>query len=290
MSRVLGRPEHAHVNRRFAARLDEVGALIVVHRGVAAGSVAENTIEAVRAALRSGGDIVELDAVASSDGVFFAFHDGMEPVLLGVPHNLATLPAERIRDLRHLRIAGSARSGRVPELGDVLAALPHDALINLDRSWPWWRTLLPWLDEQGVTDRVLLKCWAADEASLALLRAHPEPYPFMPICRTLAEAERILGDKALNTIGLELIATEPDGPFLDADVIARLRDRGVFTMVNAEVLTSGPPLFAGLDDERSLFDDPDDGWGAILDLGIDAIQTDWPWLLHAYQARRAVRV
>lgn len=290
MTRPLGRPEHAHVNRRFARRLDEAGALIVVHRGVAAGSVAENTVEAVIAALRSGGDIVELDAVASRDGVFFAFHDGMEPILLGEPRNLATLPAERIRALRHLRIAGTARDGRVPELGALLAALPDDALINLDRSWPWWGTLLPWLDERGVTERILLKCAADDQASLDVLRAHPEPYPFMPICRTLTQAERILDDPALNTIGVELIAAEPDSPFLDAAVIAGLRERGVFTLVNAEVLTSGPPLYAGLDDERSVFDDPDAGWGAILELGIDAIQTDWPWLLHAYRARRAVRV
>lgn len=290
MSRALGRPEHAHVNRLFARRLDDAGRLIVVHRGVAAGSVAENTIEAVIAARRSGGDIVELDAVSSSDGVFFAFHDGMEPILLGIADNLATLPADRIRTLRHLRIAGAARSGRVPELGDVLAALPEDALVNLDRSWPWWGTLLPWLDAQGVTDRVLLKCWAADAARLDLLRAHPEPYPFMPICRTPDEARRILDDDALNTIGVELIAADADSPFLDPGVIAGLRERGVFTMVNAEVLTSGPPLFAGHDDERALFDDPDRGWGPLFDLGIDAIQTDWPWLLHAYRARRLVRV
>lgn len=290
MTRALGRPEHAGVNRLFAQRLDEVGTLIVVHRGVAVGSVAENTVEAVLAARRSGGDVVELDVVASRDGVFFAFHDGMEPILLGVDDNLATLPASRVRELRHLRVAGTAREGRVPELGSVLARVPSDTLINLDRSWPWWGALLPWLDGLGMTERVLLKCRADDEASLALLRAHPEPYPFMPICRTVEEAERILADPRLNTIGVELIASDEGSPFLDAAVIAGFRDRDVFTMVNAEVLTSGPPLFAGLDDDRSVFGDPDLGWGAILDLGVDAIQTDWPWLLEAYRARRLVRV
>ena len=290
----LGRPEHAGVNRLLAERLEERRPLVLAHRGTAVGAVAENTLAAARAALASGADMVEIDVTGSRDGAFLAFHDGTEQENLGVRENLRELTGARIAQLRYVRVDRRDRPARVEPLVDVLTGLrarpgaeSPPPLVNLDRSWPWWPTLLPLLDELDMTPQLLLKSPAGDGEALDVLRSHPEPYPYLPICTDPAQVEQLLADPALNLVGAELLAPSSDHPFADPAYVASLHDRGLLVLVNAEVLTNGVPLFAGFDDERALEDGPDAGWGPLLDLGADVVQTDWPWLLHAYRERRA---
>jgi len=286
----FGQPRFASVNAALNDRAAAVGTLVVVHRGTASGSIVENTPEAVVAALASGGDVVEIDAVASTDGEFFAFHDGNEARLLGGGADLRTLTAREIRDQSYVHVDRPGREARVAPLLELLAGAPADALINVDRSWDWWETLLPALDGLDMAGRVLLKCRARDAGRVDVLREHAVKYPFLPICTTVEHAQRYLSDPELNTVGVELVATDASSPFLDAALVADLHARGVFVMVNAEVLSTGVPLFAGHDDERAVLDSPEAGWGPLFDLGVDAIQTDWPWLLRDHRAARRALV
>ena len=59
-------------------------------------------------------------------------------------------------------------------------------------------------------------------------------------------------------------------------MIEEIHGLGVFTFVNTVTLTTGVPLFGGLDDELAIATSPREVFGPILDLGVDAIQTDWP--------------
>lgn len=270
----------------------ERGPLIMAHRGTASGSIAENTPEAVLAAVASGADLVEIDVSASSDGQFFAFHDGAESRLLGEDIDLLSMTAEQIHRLRLLHTDRPDKPARVPLLEEVLDALPSGVPVNIDRSWPWWDRFLPWLDRREDIGSLLLKCPAWDRRALGLLRGHARPYPFIPICRTLAQAEALASDPELNTVGVELIASEPGHPALDRERLLRLkRSAGagsascqeLLILVNAEVLTDGVPLFGGYDDELAVLGSPAQGWGPLFELGADIIQTDWPWLLHAHR-------
>jgi glycerophosphoryl diester phosphodiesterase len=65
--------------------------LIAAHRGTSGGSIIFNTIPAYENALRHKADILELDAAMTTDGVFYAFHDGTEPLLLGSGRNIRTM-------------------------------------------------------------------------------------------------------------------------------------------------------------------------------------------------------
>lgn len=283
---MFGQPTFNDINALFNTRSDRVGTLVVVHRGTQMASIVENTSDAVIAALASGGDIVEIDALASSDGEFYAFHDGYEKEHLGADVHLPSLTSVEIDKLSYVYADRPGRTIRVARLLELLGAFRGSTLFNVDRSWPWWPTLLPALDSLDMTGQLLLKCPGSDEKRIQTLRAHPVPYPFMPICRTPEQAFGYLGDPELNTIGVELLATNTDSPFLDPRTIADLHAAGVFVLVNAEVLTNGVPLFAGFDDEVSVLRSPKEGWGRLLDLGVDAIQTDWPWLLRDYRDQR----
>ncbi|RPF28942.1 glycerophosphodiester phosphodiesterase family protein [Georgenia muralis] len=283
---MFGQERFATTNALLGARAAEVGTLIVVHRGTAVGSLVENTPESVVAAVASGGDVVEIDVVASTDGEFFAFHDGNEQRLLGTDTDLRACTAREIRAHRYVHSARPGRPAPVAGLLELLAGVPAGTPVNVDRSWAWWESLLPALDTLGMSDRLLLKCAAAATDRIAVLRAHPVKYPFVPICTTPEEAHRYLEDPELNTVGVELLARDAASPFLDHEVLAGLRARGAMVLVNAEVLTTGRDLFAGHDDERAVLCSPEEGWGPLFDLGVDAIQTDWPWLLRDYRAAR----
>lgn len=268
----------------------ERGPLIMAHRGTAVGSIAENTPEAVRAARVSGADLVEIDVSASADGEFFAFHDGAESRLLGEDIDILSLDAAQIRQRRYVHVDRAEKPATVATLTEVLEALPAETPVNIDRSWPWWDTFLPWLDDWDGKAHLVLKCPASEEHALQLLRAHPHRYPFLPICRDLTQAEALVTDPALNTVGVELLAETPDHPALDPLRLRGLRaappnGREPLVLVNSEVLTDGVPLFAGHDDERAVLASPESAWRMLFELGVDIIQTDWPWVLHAYREK-----
>lgn len=283
---MFGQPRFAAVNSRINQRIDDVGTLIVVHRGTSSGSIVENTPAAVTTAVTSGGDVVEIDTISSADGDFFVFHDGNESRLLGITTDIRRLTAAEVRAQRYVHVDRPAKPVRVAGLRELLTGMPEGTLINLDRSWAWWESLLPELDLLQIPGQLLLKCHADDVDRVAVLRAHPVKYPFLPICSTVEQAFTHLGDPDLNTIGVELLARDSASPFLDRRIIADLRSRGALVLVNAEVLTTGTDLFAGYDDERSILGSPDEGWGRLMDLGVNAIQTDWPWLLRDYRSAR----
>ena len=60
--------------------------LIAAHRGTSGGSVVQNTILSYQNALLHGADMIEVDVSMTIDGVFFAFHNGEEPVEIGRAH------------------------------------------------------------------------------------------------------------------------------------------------------------------------------------------------------------
>lgn len=286
---MYGQARFASINAKLNQRLSDVGTMIAVHRGTAVATVVENTSDAVVAALASGADVVEIDVVASSDHQFFAFHDGEERRLLGTAAWLADLPAGDIRRLRYVHVDRPSRPARIESLPELLSGFRGESLFHIDRSWRWWPALLPTLDSLDMTGQLLLKS-PADGPWANALRAHPGKYPYMPICRTWDDVNRHLDDPTLNTVGVELLADDGDSPFVDAASVAKIHARGAFVMVNAEVLPSGgPPLFAGYDDEVAVLRSADEGWGRLFDLGVDAIQTDWPWLLRDYRRVREAR-
>ncbi|MFC0673293.1 glycerophosphodiester phosphodiesterase family protein [Brachybacterium hainanense] len=289
---VVGRPEHAGTNALLNAHLARRGPLVIAHRGTGIASIVENTRAAARASLASGADVVEIDLTESADGAWFAFHDGEEPRLLGISENLRLLTAAQIRELEYVHVARPGRTARVEGLLEVLVSLAPTPgadlapLVNLDRSWTAWPRLLPALDELGMTGQILLKSPAPLREQLDVLRAHPVKHPYLPICRSPQEVEEITRDRDLNVVGVELLTPTLDHPFADPAYIAALHARGLCVLLNAERLANDKRLFGDHDDELAVLCGPEQGWGPLLDLGADLVQTDWPWLLSAFRDGR----
>lgn len=279
---MFGQHRFAEANAPLNAAFAATRPLVAVHRGTGLGTVAENTSAAVTAALRQGAEMVEIDVVESTDGEFFLFHDGYEPMHFGVEENIRTMTAAEIRGLeyRWCSDADGERYG-VAELADVVRAHPG-ALFNVDRSWWFWRDLLPVLDGLGLLGRAVLKSPVEDEW-LALLAAHPVKHAFAPMVRSHEDVLRVLAETEINTVGFELLAASAEHEVAQPEYIEWLHSRGCFALLNAINLNNRVPLFCGWDDETSVLTDPDLGWGRLVALGADIIQTDWPGMLVPYR-------
>ncbi|MDL5352232.1 glycerophosphodiester phosphodiesterase family protein [Microbacterium sp. zg-YB36] len=283
----FGQPAHTLINRRLNDRFALRGLLIAVHRGTGQGMVAENTAAAVTAAVRSGGDLVEIDVVRSLDGEYFVFHDGYERQHFGIDRNLQTMSSVEIDQLAYPHRT-AAPLVRVQRLEALLEDCP-DALLNVDRSWRYWPGFLDVLDKHGVADRVLMKVDATDDEALHAARRHDTKYPLLPIAKSAEAAEALLGDSRLNVVGIEAVTADPTHPFCDPAWSHGLRERATFSYMNALDLGNGSDLLAGWDDTISVLEDPEDGWGRLVDTGADVIQTDWPGLLQDFLVGRGAR-
>lgn len=278
---MYGQPQFAEINARLNQVFQDRGVLCVAHRGTSSGMVVENTQTSTSAALQSGADMVEIDVSRSTDGVFFAFHDGLERHLLGAQRNLNTLTSHEVNELRYLIDGKPHPLYPVEQLIDILYAFSGRTLFNVDRSWNWWPELLPALDALGIPDQLLLKA-PADHPAIDSLISHETKFPFMPICTTIDQAMAHIGNPDLNLVGLELLATTPDEPLFAPGAIEQLSRNNVFLFANAEVVDPGKSLCSGYDDSLALAEGPYLAWGELVRRGFSAIQTDWPWLLRAH--------
>lgn len=281
-----GQERFSQINGLLEAKLREKKCLIAVHRGSWGGNIIQNTVEAYRAALRMGADMVESDVNASTDGVLYSFHDGHEPDVFGVAKSIKAMSSAEIEALHPLNAVTLPCSRRINRLSEILEFLPPDVLLNIDRAWDVFPQVLRLLDEYPAARRqVVLKAPVSAEPALHALEAHPVKYMFMPICYSMADVEAVLARTEINAAGAELIAGDETDELFSDEAIARIHARGLFCWVNAITLGDygRKGLFAGLDDDISVIRSPELGWGRLFEKKIDVIQTDWPALLCAYR-------
>ena len=256
--------------------------LIAVHRGSSMGNIVENTIPAFQAGVQSGADILEVDIIRSTDGKFYLFHDGNEQRLLGQERNIKTMDSNEIDSLSYRNNIGHVVHFKVEKLEDVLNTFKGELLINLDRSWEYWDTFLPFLDQFDMQDQIILKS-PVDPRYLDLLDAYPVKYAYMPIMKETSEIDIVEAYEHIHMIGMEIISESQESPFYQDETIKRIKDKGLFIWINAIKLDDDHILFADWDDDASIMKGPAFGWQRIVDKGADMIQTDWPSLLDNYR-------
>ena len=259
--------------------------LIVAHRGTASGMVFPNTVAAGKAAVAAGADIVELDVIRSTDGVYYAFHDGYESLYFGVSTSILDMTSDEIDELRFGKVLGGNGVAGLERYHDIVRALAG-VPINVDRSWRYWGSgFLGELAGWGEPDYLLLKSPVVEEA-LEALAACRTPFPYLAMVKSPEDIEAVSARDGINLVGVELLPDGPDHPFADSDYVRGLRERGLLTWVNALNLENLKPLFCGWDDEVSVSENPEDGWGRLASIGADIIQTDWPWMLRPFLDQR----
>ena len=283
---MLGRTAYSEINANLSRQLEEKKCLIAVHRGSWGGDIIQNTCPAYDIALKMGGDMFEIDLVRSTDGVLYCFHAGNEPRVLGVQQNIKTMSSQEIDAFEPINSIGGRSIQKIERLENVLRRYTHGELYNIDRAWDILPEVLAMLDRYPhAVNQALIKAPVRSSA-LDALAAHAVKYMFMPICYQESDIECVWAREDINMVGAELIAETPADPLFSDDIIASLHAHGLFAWVNAITLGTvrSHALFGGLDDNISVKEGFDKGWGGLLRKRIDIIQTDWPSLLCAYRA------
>ena len=254
--------------------------LIAAHQGTSGKYIIPNTIPAFENALKHGCDIIEVDAVMSTDGDFFAFHDGKEKVILGVDTDIRTMSTNEIASFRCFNSDGTQISQKVERLDDILEQFKGRCLINIDRSWFYWEETIRCIERHHMPDQIILKS-PVDHQLLEALQAHQVEFMYVPIISTPTQIEEVLKYK-LNLIGLELIFGDLANPLIQPESMRSYHAKKLLTWVNTITLDDDQVLSGMLDDFRAITVSEQDTWGRLIDMGFDILQTDWPMLLRKF--------
>lgn len=254
--------------------------LIAANRGTSGGSVVQNTILSYQNALLHGADMIEVDVSMTIDGVFFAFHNGEEPVELGIKRDIREMTAAEVESKKTLNSLQEYVGQRVERLDTVLERFRGKCFINIDRSWFYWEKIIPFLKAKEMDTQILLKS-GVHERLLSELEASGTGLMYMPIVKTMDEWETVK-KYDVNVAAAELIFSDLNGPFTDPAFLKELLDEGILPWVNVIRLNDEIVLSGGLDDNLAIGEGFEKSWGRLIDLGYQILQTDWPALLRNY--------
>lgn len=275
-----------NLSRKFENLLASKKFLIMLHRGAHGGNIVENTADAVNIARKQGSDIVEIDISMSTDGDFFVFHDGGEPRLLNDNRNINTMSTKEIRSKYYYNELGQVLHKKVQKFEELLSGVSKDVFLNIDRSWDHWSTFLPYLDQfKERYEHFILKSPVKKEF-LEILDNHQVNYMYFPIINNEEELDLLEQYKNINVIGFEVIERDDMFTFINSNHFDEYKSNGYLFIVNAINLDDDTKLFGSLSDEVSITENPDLGWGKILEMGVNGIQTDWIDLLYNYRENK----
>ena len=259
-------------------------ALIAAHRGTSGANIIQNTIGAYENALLHGADIIEVDVVQTTDGDFFTFHNGQEPGLVGIDRDIRTMSTAQVRELRFINGMQEKVSEQVNALDDVLEHFKGRCLINIDRSWFYWRDIIEVLNRHNMFEQIILKSHGSKE-ELEILEAEGPKLQYLPILRD-SEKLNLVKQYHVNLYGAEVIFETENHEFASREYIDEMHRQNKKLWVNAITLNDTTKLTAGHDDNNAILKDMDEAWGWLLERGYDIIQTDWPLLLKNYMNKR----
>ena len=260
---------------------------IVAHRGAAGSNIPCNTIPAFDIALKGGASILEMDLFKSTDGKIFIFHTGKEPYQLNKNIDLTKLDSEEIKKLRLINVDFNPTQWGINSFDDVLEHFKGRCILNLDRIGDCIPDVINVVKRHNMKEQILLK-HAPIPSVLKIIEDVAPDYMFMPIYMEEDNASEIIEKMNINYIGAELVFKTEESPVIQPEYIESMKKRGKTLWGNAVLYNYKIPLSAGHTDDVSMIDDPDKGWGWLVDHGFDIIQTDWTYQCCKYLKDRGI--
>ena len=255
-------------------RAEEKKVLLVAHRGVCGGNIPCNSLQAFQAAVLAGADVVELDVERTADWELFIQHPGFEHVHLRMADSIKNHPAWEVEGFRLSNQDHAETQYRIPRLVQALELLRGKCFVNIDKFWENPKEIAELVRTLGMEEQVIIKTDAAPVNLEAVERYAPD-IPFMAIIGDNPDIHGELMNRRLRYIGAEVLFDREDAPTASPGFVERVHRDGRLLWANAIVYDYRAVLTAGHNDDVSVTEDPEKGWGWLADRGFDLIQTDF---------------
>ncbi len=267
-------------NRELLLEKRQKNILIAAHRGTVGGNIIPNTELSFKNALLHGADIVEMDIIKSTDGVFYAFHDGEEKKIINKDIDLKKCDSRQIDSFNIYNSLFLKTNRHLERAEDVLLSLKGKCFINIDRSWFYWKDTINFLRNLNMENQLILKS-PVEKRLIDELECLDPSFMYMPIIDDIKQWEMIK-DRNINIVAVELVFNDINSPLVSKDFLSELKQLSILLWVNSIMLDDDIILSAKIDDNLSIKEGFDKGWGNLIEMGFDIIQTDWPALLEKY--------
>ena len=223
----------------------------------------ENSLEAIREAIRVGTDYVELDLRTTKDGEIVMMHDDTVDRTTDGHGRVRELTLAEIKKL-HFKVQ-QAVPEQVPTFDEVLDTVGRRMRIYRDIKAVTPQQVLPYLVKHRMTDHVIAYCYGPEHVEQWRAGA-----PKIPVISDfdLKSPEQVSSDWTAHPFAIF------DGPAreLNADTIKALHQHRVLIWPDIQ---SSP-------------DNPSE-WQKYIDLGVDGFQTDHPEALVNYLISKGIR-
>ncbi|WP_341837209.1 glycerophosphodiester phosphodiesterase family protein [Chitinophaga pollutisoli] len=166
--------------------------LVAAHRAAHA-DYPENSVAAIREAIRLGADIAELDVQRTKDGVFVLMHDRTITRTTGQPGSVADYTLEQLQQFPLLH-NGQPTQHRIPTFRDALLAAKGEILVDVDFKVDGLdaaKEAYPVIHQAGMAPYVLFFLY--DHPDAKVLLAHDARIPILPRVRDAAATRETLG-------------------------------------------------------------------------------------------------
>ena len=248
--------------------------LLVAHRGVCGGNIPCNSLQAFRAAINQGADIVELDVDRSADGELFIQHPGMERVHLRIPASIRNYNSAEVQEFRLSNCDLAPTDWSIVRLEEALELLRGKCIVNIDKFWENPEAIAKLVRRLKMEDQILIKTENRPEY-LNDVETYAPDIPYMTIANTEDTTHEAMMKRSINYVGTEVLFETEDAPVASAEYLNQMHHDGKIVWSNAIVYNYRAVLSAHHNDDISLTEDPAKGWGWLADHGFDLIQTDF---------------
>ncbi|MBD5131779.1 MAG: glycerophosphodiester phosphodiesterase family protein [Clostridiales bacterium] len=257
----------------FENRQKQITPFLAAHRGVNGANIPCNTLLAYKIAIDQGADIIEIDVAKSKDGEYFAFHPGMEFAYLKTGKTVAEMSAEDVASTPILNNDEAKTHYRIPTLAETFAFLKDKVYINVDKFQTDIKGITEQIRNAHVEKQVIVKSDPFEEKIREIEKYAPD-LMFMPFVKHVDRiTDRLRG--SVNCIGVEALFDSESDEVAGRRYIDAMHDNELLVWGNSIVYDENAVLSAGMTDDISLERGGEYGWGKLLGLGFDIIQTDW---------------
>lgn len=260
--------QQAAVIRKKFLDPDSKVVLVASHRAVHH-ELPENSLPAVREAIRLGVDIIEIDVKVSKDGIPFLMHDGKVDRTTTGKGDPEEMTFDQLQELR-LVAHGKVTDEKIPTLEEVLKIAKGNILVDLDLKTDRLGAIFEVVRKTGTQDIVFF--FDSDYDMLATVVAADPDFVLMP--RAYSQA---MADSAI--VRFKPKAVHIDAKFYTPEVVQLIKSNKARVWINA----------LGLPDIKIRAGKVDEVLDSLLKNGANIIQTDEPERLMKELAARGKR-